>query len=238
MAALFKNMFPNQNYKTKVVKKSKGGNRRRKRIQQGTRRFDLTQKLRSRVGHSHDGEVDLREAVKKPEDEVLEEWLAANAMEAFNNVVVVWENFVADVCECPEMQAGPLHSYRWQENKKSKSVSLPAKEYIEKLLDWTAVQFSDDSIFPNETEVAPVFGKKFDLALRNILRKLFRVYGHVCCHHWERVKELQVEAELLLSFKHYYFFVRAFNLVSMTELEPLLGLIARIDPPSASSSMH
>ena len=226
MAALLKNMFPNQN-KTKLVKK--GGKKHRKRIQAGTKRFDLTQRLRSQCVKAAPG-VDFREAVKKPEEEILEEWLAANAMEAFNNVVIVWENFASDSCECPGMSVGPTITFRWQETKKSKAVSLPAGEYIEKLLDWTAVQFSDPTIFPEESVVDPVFGKKFLPTIQVILRKLFRIYGHICCHHWERIKQLQTEDELLLSFKHFYFFVKEFDLVTLKEFEPLSGLIARFDP--------
>lgn len=229
-ARMLKTIFPNQNYKTKVVKKKKG---RRQKAAEGTRRFYVTQRLRTKVTNSLQEGLDLRLAVKKPDDTVIEEWLAASSIEAFNNAVVVWENFLAESCQCREMTAGPEIIYRWAESSRQKAVSLPASEYIEKLLDWVATQFSDETIFPAETDEAPVFGKKFEATIKNILRKLVRVYAHAFCHHWERVKELNTTTELLLSFKHYYFFVKEFDLVGASEMEPLKSLIDRIDANEA-----
>eukprot|EP00010_Vexillifera_abyssalis_P002463 CAMPEP_0201563268 /NCGR_PEP_ID=MMETSP0173_2-20130828/79787_1 /ASSEMBLY_ACC=CAM_ASM_000268 /TAXON_ID=218659 /ORGANISM="Vexillifera sp., Strain DIVA3 564/2" /LENGTH=218 /DNA_ID=CAMNT_0047977929 /DNA_START=94 /DNA_END=750 /DNA_ORIENTATION=- len=210
--------------------KEKKKKRKRKKLKEGTRGYRLTQQLRSTVQNSLKDKVDLREAVKLPQGEGEDEWIATNAMEIYNNIMLVFENFVSDRCtaeKCPVMRAGPNFIYLWQESKRKKPFKLPAPDYIDRLLDWVGEQFSDETIFPLESDSA--FGKQFRPTVHTILRKLFRVYAHIFCDHWERVKEVKAETELLLCLKHYYFFVQEFSLVDKKDFEPLSKIIARIE---------
>ena len=54
---------------------------------------------------------------------------------------------------------------------------------------------------------------------------LLRVYAHMYHMHFQRFIELQAEAHLNTSFKHFIFFVQEFNLIDKKELAPLEELI-------------
>ena len=57
---------------------------------------------------------------------------------------------------------------------------------------------------------------------------LLRVFVHVYIHHFDRLTELEAEAHSNTLFKHYYYFVKEFQLVDEKEFEPLKELIAKI----------
>jgi MOB kinase activator 1 len=219
-------------HKQKQKKERKRRRRRhKKKVKEGTARFRLTQTLRGTVQKSLSEKCDLRAAVRLPDGEIREEWIATNTMEIYNNVALVYETFVADKCTvdvCSEMRAGAEWVYMWSDSRKQKPVKMSAPEYIDKLLDWVGDQFADEAIFPADDCDPPTFGKRFEPTIRNILRKLVRIYSHIFCDHWERIKELKAETELLLCIKHFLFFVDEFGLVTDKELRPLASLIARI----------
>ena len=55
-----------------------------------------------------------------------------------------------------------------------------------------------------------------------------RVFVHVYIHHFDRLTEIEAEAHSNTLFKHYYYFVKEFQLVDEKEFEPLKELIAKI----------
>lgn len=57
---------------------------------------------------------------------------------------------------------------------------------------------------------------------------LNRVFVHVYIHHFDRLTEIEAEAHSNTLFKHYYYFVKEFQLVDEKEFEPLKELIAKI----------
>jgi hypothetical protein len=57
---------------------------------------------------------------------------------------------------------------------------------------------------------------------------MFRVFVHVYIHHFDRMTALQAEAHGNTLFKHFYYFVKEFNLLNDKEFEPLRELISRI----------
>ena len=54
------------------------------------------------------------------------------------------------------------------------------------------------------------------------------MFVHVYIHHFDRLTELEAEAHSNTLFKHYYYFVKEFQLVDEKEFEPLKELIAKI----------
>jgi hypothetical protein len=46
---------------------------------------------------------------------------------------------------------------------------------------------------------------------------MFRVFVHVYIHHFDRMTALQAEAHGNTLFKHYYYFVKEFNLGSILQ---------------------
>ncbi|VEL32433.1 unnamed protein product [Protopolystoma xenopodis] len=65
------------------------------------------------------------------------------------------------------------------------------------------------------------FPRDFLEVAKVILKRLFRVYAHIYHQHFNVVKELQEEAHLNTSFKHFIFFTQEFDLVQKRELAPL-----------------
>ena len=61
------------------------------------------------------------------------------------------------------------------------------------------------------------FPKNFMSVAKTILKRLFRVYAHIYHQHFDSVMQLQEEAHLNTSFKHFIFFVQ----VSWTMLTSL-----------------
>ena len=74
------------------------------------------------------------------------------------------------------------------------------------------------------------FPKNFMSVAKTILKRLFRVYAHIYHQHFDSVMQLQEEAHLNTSFKHFIFFVQ----VSWTMLTfvffdlNILGLVTLI----------
>lgn len=52
------------------------------------------------------------------------------------------------------------------------------------------------------------FPKNFMSVAKTILKRLFRVYAHIYHQHFDSVMQLQEEAHLNTSFKHFIFFVQ------------------------------
>ena len=72
------------------------------------------------------------------------------------------------------------------------------------------------------------FPKNFNSIAKTILKRLFRVYAHIYHQHFQQVIQLQEEAHLNTSFKHFIFFIQEFGLVEKKELAPLHDLIDKL----------
>ncbi len=54
--------------------------------------------------------------------------------------------------------------------------------------------------------------------MKTILKRLFRVYGHIYNEHFHQVVQLHMEPHLNMSFKQFVYFVKEFDLVEKKEL--------------------
>jgi len=81
------------------------------------------------------------------------------------------------------------------------------------------------------------FPKTFHSQCKKILARLFRVFVHVYIHHFDRLVAIGAEAHVNTCYKHFYYFVCHFDLVSECELEPLKEMTSHIckDPPCSVS---
>ena len=69
------------------------------------------------------------------------------------------------------------------------------------------------------------FPKNFQTIVKNIFKRLFRVYAHIYHSHFQKIVGLGAEAHLNTCFKHFIYFVHEFKLIDPKELEPLKDLI-------------
>ena len=173
------------------------------------------------------GAGNIREAVKCPDGEDLNEWLAVNVVDFFNEISLIY-GIVTEYCtkeQCPVMSAGPKYEYLWADGKKiKKPIKCSAPDYINNLFTWVDEQINDPRLFPvEETAKFPDNFKKGVIC--PILKRLFRVYGHLYHHHIQKIVQLDAEAHLNTCFKHFLYFVKEFRLVSDREFAPLKNTI-------------
>ncbi|GAA95064.1 uncharacterized protein L969DRAFT_89371 [Mixia osmundae IAM 14324] len=189
-------------------------------VPEGTKQYQLKKYAEATLGSGN-----LRAAVVLPEGEDLNEWLATNTVDFFNQINMLYGT-VTEFCtpqHCPLMTAGPRYEYQWQDGvkyKKPERLSAPA--YVDVLMNWVQGQLDDEAIFPSKMGVP--FPKTFHQTIKSIVRRLFRVYAHLYNHHFAQMCALSIEAHLNTSYRHFLLFVNEFSLIDRKELAPLAEL--------------
>eukprot|EP01102_Stenamoeba_stenopodia_P009798 TRINITY_DN2901_c0_g2_i1.p1 TRINITY_DN2901_c0_g2~~TRINITY_DN2901_c0_g2_i1.p1 ORF type:complete len:217 (+),score=30.23 TRINITY_DN2901_c0_g2_i1:396-1046(+) len=196
----------------------------KKNIPEGTKQYQLKQYAEATLGSGN-----LRLAVTLPEGEDLNEWLAVNTVDFFNQINMLYGT-ITEFCtpqECPVMSAGPKYEYQWADGTNiKKPIKVSAPEYVEYLMSWVQQQLDDENIFPSKIGVS--FPKNFVNIVKNIFKRLFRVYAHIYHSHFPKIVSLGEEAHLNTSFKHFIYFVQEFELIDKKELAPLQELITTL----------
>ena len=84
-------------------------------------------------------------------------------------------------------------------------VRVSAPEYVDYVLSWIEAQIDDPAIFPvNETEPFPT---NFEQAyVRDIFKRMFRVFAIIYHRHFEKIQGLDAAAHLNTCFKHFIYF--------------------------------
>lgn len=82
---------------------------------------------------------------------------------------------------------------------------MSAPEYVDYVLSWIEAQIDDPLIFPvNENEpFPPNFESTY---IKDIFKRMFRVFAIIYHRHFEKVQELDATAHLNTCFKHFIFF--------------------------------
>ncbi|KAK8445108.1 hypothetical protein SEVIR_9G256900v4 [Setaria viridis] len=175
------------------------------------------------------GSGNLRDAVRLPPGEDLNEWLAVNTVDFFNQVNILYGTLM-EFCTpatCPTMSAGPKFEYRWADGVQiKKPIEVSAPKYVEYLMDWIEAQLDDESIFPQK--IGTSFPQNFKEVVKTIFKRLFRVYAHIYHSHFQKIVSLKEEAHLNTCFKHFTLFTSEFKLIDKAELAPLIDLIESI----------
>ena len=107
-----------------------------------------------------------------------------------------------------------------------KPTPLPASQYIELLLSWIDAQISDPAIFP--VDEGARFPRSFQSIVRNIYKRLFRLYAHLYCTHADKVRSIGANAHLNTVFKHFMYFSSEFALIDESDQQPLARLITKM----------
>jgi MOB kinase activator 1 len=175
--------------------------------------------------------VDLAKAVRCPKGEDKEEWWAVHVVDFINSINILYGS-VAEYCTkqtCPKMTATKEFEYMWMNKNDKKFVkptSVSAPAYVELLMDWIEVQVNDPKTFPTDPKVS--FPKTFDKTVKDIFKRLFRIYAHIYCSHLDEVKNNGEEAHLNTCFKHFMYFSFEFDMIQKKELEPLKTVIVTL----------
>ncbi|EEU47975.1 uncharacterized protein NECHADRAFT_98881 [Fusarium vanettenii 77-13-4] len=183
----------------------------------------------------------LRKVVKLPEGEDENEWLAVNTrwradedllVVDFYNQINLLYGAITEFCSpqsCPEMKATDEFEYLWQDNENYKRpTKMPAPAYIEQLMTWVQSNIDNEQVLPSKigsydpvlqldfslTSPGVPFPKSFPALVRQIFKRMYRVYAHIYCHHYPVIRELGLEPHLNTSFKQYVLFVDEHSLAS------------------------
>ena len=184
------------------------------------------------------GSGNLRVAVRVPDGELLEEWLALHTGGFFYHLNILYGT-LTEFCtsrECPVMCAGPRFEYHWQDSssvKYRRSTRLSAPDYIECLLNWTQAQIDDETLFPTALDAS--FPPNFVDRIKAMLRRLFRIYAHIYNHHFAQVCALRLEVHLNTSYRHFFLFVSEYQLIDPKEMIPLAEINEAITEENARS---
>ncbi|UYV65071.1 MOB3B, partial [Cordylochernes scorpioides] len=127
--------------------------RPKKKFEPGTLRYSLHKQAQASLNSG----INLRDVVKLPPGEDLNDWLAVHVVDFFNRINLIYGT-ITDFClpeTCPTMSGGPKFEYLWADgNKYKKPVSLPAPQYISLLMDWIEAQINNEDIFPVKVEIS------------------------------------------------------------------------------------
>ncbi|CUM65616.1 uncharacterized protein PRCAT00003264001 [Priceomyces carsonii] len=189
--------------------------------------------IRNYAEHTLGSDNALIQAVKLPQDEDLNEWLAIHVVDFYNQINMLYGS-ITEFCSpqtCPRMIATEEYEYLWQETNPTSNgstlpkrpVSLPACEYVENLMNWIQNFFDNDNIFPSK--IGAPFPQQFPSLVRTIFKRLFRIYAHIYCHHFHEITELGLQSHLNTSLKHFVLFSNEFALVSQKDYGPLEDLV-------------
>ena len=114
---------------------------------------------------------------------------------------------------------------------------MPAPAYIEQLMSWVQSNIDNEAVLPSRigrsrrlhplgmilTGAGVPFPKSFPALVRQIFKRMYRVYAHIYCHHYPVIRELGLEPHLNTSFKQYVLFIDEHNLASGKDFWGPLG---------------
>ncbi|TVY93018.1 putative maintenance of ploidy protein [Lachnellula willkommii] len=185
----------------------------------GTSSYQLRQYAEATLGGGS-----LKKIVKLPEGEDENEWLAVNMVDFYNHINLLYGS-ITEFCSpqsCPEMKATDEFEYLWQDSENYKRpTKMPAPTYIEHLMGWVQSNIDNEAVFPSRIGVP--FPKSFPSMIRQVFKRMYRVYAHIYCHHYPVIRELGLEAHLNTSFKHYVLFIDEHGLASGKDFWGPLG---------------
>jgi len=175
------------------------------------------------------GNENLRELLQLPWGVGRNEWIAAKTVTLFEQLVQL-VTVLGDVCNpgtCPRMGCGKNITYHWADETHPTPRSLPAIDYMSELIEWGHQKLSNPNILPQDA--GPISDHSFSpgylAEMKQLHKRMFRVYAHTYTHHFADFQAKGTEAELNYSFKHWLFFVREFDLVTDNDTNPLRRLI-------------
>ncbi|CAA2964677.1 Hypothetical predicted protein, partial [Olea europaea subsp. europaea] len=117
-------------------------------------------------------------------------------------------------------------------NRYKEEVSAP--KYVEYLMGWIETQLDDESIFPQN--LGSPFPPNFHNVVKIISKRMFRVYAHIHCSHFQKIVALKEEAYLNTCFKHFVLFTSVLHdhlmqecgLIDKRELAPVSEIVETI----------
>lgn len=164
-----------------------------------------------------------------PDNEEVNEWLAANTVDFFNEISLLYGLVADDAQRFTKPGEGfpPGFEYRWADGVNIvKPMRCSSPEYVDYVMTWVEDQINNEDIFPVQESQA--FPDDFDVYVKDIFKRLFRVFAIIYHRHFPTIEKLDAAAHLNTCFKHFMFFVLEFKLVDEKEMKALKGPCERM----------
>eukprot|EP01041_Mallomonas_annulata_P006637 gene6637-13447_t len=165
------------------------------------------------------GSGNMRLTVQLPAGEELNEWFAANTIDFFNDISLIW----GIVCSAELPPQGPGEGfpegveYCWADGVNIVSpIRCSAVQYVDYVMTWVEELLNNDSIFPPAIDYR--FSSGYSPVLKQIFTRLFRIYAIIYTNHFNHYEEVGAVAHLNTCFKHFLFFVWEYNIVDERDL--------------------
>jgi len=183
------------------------------------------------------GSDNLKEAIKCPPAEDMNEWIAANTFDFLNEVNILWGNCIDPEAHNRYLEPGSGFpkgvTYRWSNDQDN----LTAPEYVEIALIWVDDQCSNQDIFPDTEKEEVKYPEDFvDNYVKEIFKKLFRVF---CIFYWSYKDDMgENVAHLNTCFRHFIYFALHHGLLpDEKELQPIEKIVTRLKSDFARKSV-
>ena len=165
----------------------------------------------------------------------VKEWIAVKMVDLFGELSVLC-NAISEICTsstCPVMRAGRYYEYAWADPS-SLEYTVPtivtAPKYMELLMSWVDMNL-------NKLNESRMNTGSFNINIKVFCRRLFRVYAHIFCEHFDTTKP--IHAHLRYSLFHFIIFMNEYGLmVSETEAEPVRGILQSFEIDNLSFTVY
>ena len=169
--------------------------------------------------------------VATPSGESLNEWLAVNTVDFFNEVSLLYGLVAGEAAELYTKQGEgfpPGFEYRWADGVTIKRpIRCSSPEYVDYVMSWVDSQINNEAIFPPSEDVP--FPEKFGNYIRDIFKRIFRVFAIIYSQEplFKVFEAIEAAPHLNTSFKHFMYFVLQHSLVSPTEMKAIPDVTAQ-----------
>ncbi|KAJ7357596.1 MOB-like protein phocein [Desmophyllum pertusum] len=107
--------------------------RPKRKLEEGTLRYELHKQSKASL---HSG-INLKECVKLPADEDLNDWVAVHIVDFFNRINLIY-GAIAEVCteeSCPTMSGGKRYEYHWCDGDRYKKPNVSSSTRVYFVVD-------------------------------------------------------------------------------------------------------
>lgn len=155
-----------------------------------------------------------------PAETALNDWLAVNVLVYYNaaNNFYGWLN--NERCTCQKMTIGHKYEFLWADGKTIRNpINIPANDYVDYLMTWIEANLADTKLFPDYDGAK--YSKTYMDTVKAIMRRLFRVFGHMQVDHAQDLQACGVLEKHERVFQCFVQLVREYKLMDKKQLKPI-----------------
>ena len=164
------------------------------------------------------------EAEKQGRKEALNEWVAMNTVDFYNEVQLLYSlaaTFHEDNFKGANQGFPPGYNYRFP----GKEV-LNGSEYVRSVMSWISDQLESNDVFP-ESDEDPFPANFLDVHMRKIYTRMCRIFAIMFTKCLKSYTDIKAVKALNFCWKHFYYFVSRYVLRFVCfGFEGLIGLMS------------